>query len=133
MLDPMGDPEWPTEHVYDDPEVFLHTVFSSQRCAIFVDESGDTIGRYGGEMNKLATKGRHWGHKCHFISQRAQQIDPSTRTQCSELFLFKSSLTDADILSKEYGEPALKDATKLQRGECLHTDGFKVCEKFSIF
>lgn len=129
----MVDPNWPTEFVFENPDEFMHVVFNSQRCAIFVDESGDAIGRYGGAMNKLATKGRHWGHKCHYISQRANQIDPTTRTQCDGLFLFKSSLTDCDILSKEFAEPKLKEANTLQQGECFYTDGFSECKKLKIF
>lgn len=81
------------------------------------------IGRYGQSMNRLATTSRKWGHRCHFIAQRAKQIDVTTRTQCSNVFVFKQSLDDTKELAKEFVADGLKQAHKLKKGEYLYKFG----------
>lgn len=91
----------------------------NKSCALFIDESGQTIGRYAPEMEWLATQSRKWGHKAHFITQRASQISPTLRNQCTNLFLFKQSPTDSKILACDFVADELKNAHKLKQGEYL--------------
>lgn len=133
VLDPLQDPKWDTQYQYNDPAEFLRVVKHSQHCAVFVDESGDAIGRYGGEMNQLATRGRHFGHNCYFITQRAQQLDTTVRAQCSYVYLFASSKNDCKILAEEFNEPEILAANKLGRGEYYKVGRFSPVEKFSLF
>jgi len=81
------------------------------------------IGRYGGIMNRLATNSRHYGHNAHFISQRAKQIDPTIRSQCSNIFLFKQSLYDTKDLSNEFVSQGLMQAHTLKKGEYIYKIG----------
>ena len=103
----------------DDPDLFLEIAKSNQECALFIDESGQTIGRYSGQMAWVATNSRKWGHKAHFITQRATQLDPTIRAQCTSIFLFKQSVDDAKILSREFVAPALMESCNLKKGEYL--------------
>ncbi len=119
VLDPDKRQEWQADFITDDPEFFLETCKLNQRAALFVDEGGVTIGRYAGSSQWLATNARKWGHKAHFIAQRAQQIDPNVRNQCTSIFLFKQSVDDAKILSKDFVAPQLIDACNLKKGEYL--------------
>lgn len=119
VLDPDKRSEWNADFITTNPEEFLEVVFANTGCAVFVDESGDMIGRYGGAMNRLATTSRKWGHNCHFIAQRAKQIDPTTRTQCSNVFVFKQSLDDTKELAREFVADELKNAHILRKGEYL--------------
>lgn len=103
----------------DDPEKFLEICKANQSCALFIDESGQTIGRYAGQMQWVATNSRKWGHKAHFITQRATQLDPTIRAQCTSIFLFKQSVDDAKILAREFVAPQLMESCNLLRGEYL--------------
>jgi hypothetical protein len=69
-------------------------------------------------MTWLATNSRKWGHKAHFISQRATQLDKNIRTQCSSLFLFQQSVSDCKILSSEFNRDFM-GACDLKKGEYL--------------
>lgn len=91
------------------------------------------IGRYSPVMEELATRGRHWGHKCHFITQRAKQIGTNIRTQCSNAVIFKQSLDDTKDLSNEFVDPMINEAHKLEKGEFIyHRDGHKTL-KLNVF
>ena len=119
VLDPDLRQEWQADFITDDPEKFLQVCKMNQGAALFIDESGQTIGRYAGSMSWVATNSRKWGHKAHFISQRATQLDLTMRTQCSNLFLFKQSINDSKILSGEFVCPGLMEACNLKKGEYL--------------
>lgn len=121
VLDPFLDPEWNADFITSDQEMFLDVVWNkSRQCAIFVDESGDMIGKYNSVMNELATRGRHWGHKCHFICQRPKQLSTTIRTQCSDLAIFKQSLADTKDLANEFVEPMINQAHELEKGEFIY-------------
>lgn len=119
VLEPFKSQKWNADFITDNANEFLDVVFTNKSCAIFIDESGDMIGRYNEAMNKLATVSRHYGHNSHFICQRATMINPTIRSQCSNIFLFKQSLDDAKILSKEYVCDDLLNSHKLRQGQYL--------------
>ena len=120
MLDPFLDPEWNADFITTDSAAFLEAVWSSRQCAIFVDEGGQMIGKYDTVMEELATRGRHWGHKCFFISQRSKQLSTTLRAQCSELAIFKQSLRDTKDLADEYVEPMINEAHLLNKGQFIY-------------
>jgi hypothetical protein len=119
VLDPDKRADWQADFITDDPDYYLQTVKLNTKCALFIDESGMMIGRYSGAMAWLATNSRKWGHKAHFIAQRAKQIDPIVRTQCTNIFLFKQSLDDSKELSRDFVCDELKSASGLSQGEYL--------------
>lgn len=119
VLDPDLRKDWDADFITDEPERFLEVCKANTSAALFIDESGQTIGRYAGPMQWVATNSRKWGHKAHFISQRATQLDVLMRTQCSSIFLFKQSVRDAKILSDEFVCPELIHSHALKKGEYL--------------
>lgn len=124
VLDPMSDPEWQADYKSADPDEFLRVVWDSERCHIFVDEAGDAIGRYDATMQQLATKGRHWGHSCYFITQRASQIAFTIRAQCRHAFVFTSAKEDCKTLAAEFNKPELLTANELPQGHFLHAQRY---------
>lgn len=139
MLDPLLDPRWKldaadnTTFITANPEKFLQVVWNNQGCIVVVDEAGEMIGKYSDVMNRLATRGRHFGHKCFFITQRAKQISTTIRAQCSEVAIFKQSLDDTKDLANEFVEPMINQANTLEKGEFIYVrDGQKTL-KLNIF
>lgn len=136
VLDPLEDPAWSQAGARwqtADGELFLQNVFRARNCAIFVDESGEAIGRYSGEMKKLATRSRHYGHNAHFISQRAVDIDKTIRDQCANLFCFRVSKKDAETLADEYGYEELLDCSRLEKGEFVKCGRFLQPQRIRLF
>lgn len=129
----MLDPEWQADFITGDQQLFLDAVWNNTNCAIFVDEGGETIGRYNKLMEQLATKSRHWGHKCFFITQRAKQISTNIRTQCSELVIFKQSLNDTKDLADEFVEPMINEAHTLADGEFIYVRKGHPALKLNVF
>lgn len=133
VLDPFLDPEWEADFITDDKDEFLQVVWANKNAAVFVDEGGSTVGKYSEVMNELATRGRHWGHKVYFISQRAKQISTTIRTQCSELVIFKQSQNDSKDLSDEFVEPIILQADKLAKGEFYYVRDNQPTVKLNVF
>jgi len=139
VLDPLQDPEWSDKPDSDlffqttDKDEFLASVKASKRCAVFIDESGESVGQYDTAMHWLATRGRHYGHNCHFLSQRGQQIAKTVRDQCGRLYLFTCSLTDAKILADEWNKPELREAHGLEQGQFFIVRRFSGTEIASAF
>lgn len=118
-LDPIGDPSWPVDQLYHEPEPFEKAVRQSRSAMIFVDESGAVIDRHDDRLWWLATRSRHWGHSVFFLAQRAVQVPKTVRDQCSTLYLFAVSQSDADALAEEWACPQLHDAPNLPRGNFI--------------
>lgn len=150
VLDPLCDPRWrpPQDDVLEnqrrkltgaqfyqtaDPDEFLKVFWQSRSCMVFIDESGDAVGRYNIAMQETATKGRHWGHCVHFLSQRGAQINRTVRDQCSHLFLFTTAREDAKIHSIEWNQPRLLEASTLPQGAYLHTTRYGEIERGNAF
>lgn len=139
VLDPLNDPGWsdkPDSELFfqtGDKDEFLAVVKKSMRCAVFIDESGETMGQFDTQMHWLATRGRHYGHNCHFISQRGQQVAKTVRDQCGRLYLFACSLDDSKILANEWNKPELKDAHTLEQGEFFIVQRFGSTKRANVF
>lgn len=133
VLDPLKDPSWTADFQTNDPNEFLEMFWTSRKCAAFIDEAGESAGRYDVAMERTATKGRHWGHNVHYISQRGTMINTTIRGQCSQLFLFTTGKKDSATHSEEWGHDELKNANQLKRGEFYHCDRFGYIQRKKVF
>jgi hypothetical protein len=133
VLDPLGDPEWNADFQTSDPGVFMQQFWQARQCAWFIDESGDMVGRYDKEMQQTATRGRHWGHRVHYLSQRGTQIARTVRDQCSSLFLFTTALNDCKVHADEWNKPDLRTAHTLPQGHYFYTDRFSALKRGQLF
>lgn len=84
-------------------------------------------------MDELATRGRHWGHKCYFICQRSKMISTTVRSQCSELVIFKNARRDTIDLADEFVEPMILQADTLQKGEFIYVRDNHPTIKLNVF
>lgn len=120
VLDPYLSSAWNADFITDNPDEFLEVVKDSISCAVFVDECGHySDDGFSDVLRWLATNSRHYGHNSHFISQRAKQLKPTIRDQCSNIFLFKQSFDDAKELTRNFATDDLLEAPKLTKGEYL--------------
>ena len=135
VYDPLGDPDWPKGEMLktSDPDEFLAAFWASRACGVFIDEAGDVAGQHDKDFQKTATRGRHWGHRCHYISQRGTMINRTIRDQCSHLFLFATALEDCKVHAKEWNEPRLMEAAQLNQGEYFHAQRFGELKKYNVF
>ncbi len=133
VLDPMHDPGWNADFQTDNQSEFMEVFFNSRRCMVFIDEAGESVGQYDKLMTKTATKGRHWGHCVHYISQRGAMINKTVRDQCRHLFLFASSLDDSKIYAREFNKPELTEATTFGPGEFFQAGRFVPTERHKLF
>jgi len=138
VLDPMHD-EWAADFQTDDPDEFLNAFWSTEwkhrdsGAHCFIDESGDSVGRFNTLMNQTATKGRHWGHSVYFLTQRGAQLSPTVRDQCSNLFLFVSGLKDCKIHAEEWNKPELIEAAQMPQGDYFSVKRHAPIKRFNIF
>lgn len=124
VLDPLLDPRWNADFITDDQEHFLEVFWSNRECMAFLDEGSESVGRYDKAMQKTATRGRHWGHCCHFLCQDATQLAPIIRAQCRHLFLFCTSRKTGEKLAEEWNKDELKECGELKQGEFIHAVRF---------
>lgn len=133
VLDPLKDPDWQADYITHDPNQFLQVLWNSKQCACFVDEAGESAGQYDKAMIASATRGRHWGHNMHYLSQRGTMINTTIRGQCSQLFLFLSGKNDGKTHAEEWAQDQLRYCTDLKRGEFYHTTRGGVLTKQKVF
>lgn len=133
VLDPLNDPAWEADFRTPDPDAFLRWFWDSRQCAWFIDESGDMVGQFDRTMQQTATKGRHWGHRVHYISQRGAQLARTVRDQCSKLFLFTTALDDCKIHANEWNKQELRQAHTLPQGHYFVTDRFSPLQRGQLF
>jgi len=132
VLDPLFD-NWECDRQLNDANEFLQVYWASRSCMVFIDESGDAIGRYEKAMIQTATRGRHWGHSNHYITQRANSVALTVRDQCSHLFLFASGFEDCKTHAKEWNQPELIQAANFEKGEYFHTTRFGQLTRNKLF
>lgn len=132
VLDPMRDARWRANFITSNPDEFLRVFWNSQRCMAFIDEAGETVGRFDELMVRTATRGRHWGHSCHYLSQRGALLNRTVRDQCSHLFLFTTALEDCKLHANEWNKPQLREACNLAQGDYFHATRFGVLDKGTV-
>ncbi len=130
VLDPLLDKRWYADFVTDDASRFLATAQKSRGCKLFLDESGETVGRYNDEMFWLATRARHYGHQSHFITQRVVQLNKTCRDQCLYLFAFRVSFVDAKTLAIDWSNESLLEMSRLEKYDFLYTTRFGEVQMF---
>lgn len=124
VLDELMAQDWHAALVTDNPDEFLEAFWNSRNLAVFIDEAGESVGRYNEAMSKTATRGRHWGHFCHYICQRPTMLGRNVRGQCSEVFAFTLDQKDADSLAEDFVQPELRKAPTLMQGEYIRAVRF---------
>ena len=139
VLSAVYDPRWKADYYTEDPQEFLGVFWDSEGCIAFIDEAGETVGRYDEAMDKVATRGRHRGHSVFFILQKATRISLTVREQCSRAFIFQSAPSTAAVMADEFNQPKIEErAPLLKKGEYIEVrrfgnDGLPYYEEGKVF
>lgn len=134
VLDPISDPGWNTPYLYSSPADFMALFNNSTGMALFVDEAAEVAGQYDDELLITATRGRHRGHKMHYLTQRYGTINATIRAQCTTLIIFRVTEHEAKAMIKQVGySEAISKAPRLNRGEFIKITPFNETGKEVIF
>ncbi|MDD2764170.1 MAG: hypothetical protein PHE83_09385 [Opitutaceae bacterium] len=106
---PGSSATWQTE----DPEKYLWKWERSRGCACFMELADALVDKWDERFWRCFTQGRHYGHRCYYISQRAAFVHPAIRDNCASLHLFAVPQNAAKMWAVEFNDPALLGAVKL--------------------
>lgn len=107
---------WPADCVTwqtYDPEKFLRMFWASKSCGCFMELADADVSKFDERFHLCFTQGRHEGHRCFYLSQRAAQVHPNIRENCESLCLFSVGMKAAKLWAEEFNDPALLGAVKL--------------------
>jgi len=107
---------WPGASVSwqtDDPEKFLWKYDRSRGCACFMELADTLVNKWDARFHRCFTQGRHLGHRCFYLSQRAALVHPNIRDNCESLCLFAVPADAAKLWVNDFNDPALLGAVML--------------------
>ena len=113
---PASAASWQT----DDPEKFLWQFDRSRGCAVFMELSDAAISKFDERFHRCFTTGRHLGHRCHYMTQRASTVHPAIRENCTALYLFACAASAARVWAEEFNDDTLMRASTLPMYVFLH-------------
>lgn len=135
VLDPLLQP-WPGAHwVTDDPEAFLATAKASRSCVLIADEAQETMRGTPERERKMvwtATQSRNCGHLAYFLGQRAMQMPPNVRSNCTNGYIFRQQAPDLKVLEGIFSGD-LSAITDFPPGVCYRVSAFGKPEKMRVF
>lgn len=136
VLDPIGQQWGDVQYQTTDPLLFLEKVRNSKGCIGIVDECEEAL-RASSAIERackyFATMSRNDGHLFYFSAQRALQIPPSYRNQCSWAYAFQQNPADAEELCRLLNRPELRVLPTLPLGTFLHVRPGVKCTKIRLF
>lgn len=119
VLDPIVDNWGPQAYVTASEDQFLWMIEHERQCAVFVDESSETIAR-DKDKTRLFTSIRHGGHRMHVIGHTGMSLLPVMREQLQTLFLFRQSEKPLKVWAELLSEPEILKASQLKQYEFMY-------------
>jgi hypothetical protein len=120
---------WCADYVANGWESFKRLFWRSRHCFVVMDEAADVFERDRYEARSMLRRGRHvdpatggGGHVVALISQRYVGLDKTAREQCSRIYAFNQSPTDAKLLAEDYNSPDLLGVSVLPKFNYLKAD-----------
>jgi hypothetical protein len=95
----------------DDPATFLRMFWAA--CGCFMELADADVSKWDNRFHLCFTQGRHEGHRCFYMSQRAAQVHPNIRENCESLCLFSVGMKAAKLWAEEFNDEALIGAVQL--------------------
>lgn len=132
VLDPLGDPSYGADFQTTNSDQFLAYAKANKSHFLFVDESGQAIGRYNAPMEWLATTSRHLGHLGFFLVQGCTQLNPVIRGQCGQVYLFSCSNSNYRMIAEEWNQPELTKMPRFDVGEFVFVPRFGNLRKGNV-
>ena len=102
---------------------------------MFLDEASSYLKSSYPEHQELAKYCANFHKYMYVMAQRAKQIPPNTRTQCTALYCFHQLQPNAKIVVEEFGRGlSVERITSLRPGEYYYSrDGFTPAELRRVF
>lgn len=100
---------WQTEN----PDEFLWKFARVQSHCCFMELADGLVDKYDSRFHTCFTQGRHDGHRCFYLSQRAATVHPAIRENCESLYLFTVDWDAAKIWSTTFVDRKLLEAPSL--------------------
>jgi len=115
----------PTAWVTDDLDAFRRAVWGTSGCAVFWDESSDSLDRNAAEDKRFFTRIRH-EHRAFFVLMHDFTVlTPLMRGNLSDAFVFRQTSRRADDWAELFTDDALMQAEGLGQYEFLHKTAFR--------
>ena len=120
---------WCAEYVCNGWEKFKQIFWRSRHCLAIIDEAADIFEQDRNEGRQMLRRGRHvdpvtggGGHVVALIAQRYVGLDKTAREQCSRIYAFNQSPSDARLIAEDYNFTALLDVVTLPKFNYLLAD-----------
>lgn len=116
---------WPRASVYwqtDNPELYLERFWREKSCACFMELADGVVDKFDDRFHLCFTQGRHEGHRCFYLTQRAATVHPAIRENCVSLYLFTVSAKGAALWAEEFCDDTLLKATTLPQYVFLYKE-----------
>lgn len=136
VLDPLKSSGWSCDYLFATSDAFFAYVMDKEKCtqcALFIDEAGMAMDKYDTRLQWATTVARHHGHRSHLLSQRAESVNRTTRSQCGTLAAFRLAVPDCKAYARDFAEPALLECHTLEQGEYMLVKRFKASERLRLF
>lgn len=111
---------WTADYVFTDFSAFSRAFWASRGCLVVIDEAPTACDEDAAGVRQIMMRGRHVDHVVTLIAQRSPRVDKTAREQCSELFCFRVSRSDARDLADEWAADELAEAHRLPQLHYLH-------------
>jgi hypothetical protein len=109
--------------MFTDPDVMLRYIQDPRMCVrqpIFLEESGLSVDKYQTQFRWTTVYARHHGMRTHIVAQRAEMVDKTIRSQCSNLAAFGLPFDDAKAYAREFNGPEIMQCTTFRPGTYIH-------------
>lgn len=108
-----------------DLERFKRAVWNTQGCAVFWDESSDSIDKNSRADRAFFTRIRH-EHKAFFLLCHDYTVmHPIMRGNLSDIYFFRQGPKRAAALAEEFGDADLIQTAALEKREWIHKRPFE--------
>lgn len=115
----------PTAWVTPDLEAFRRAVWGTQGCAVFWDESSDSIDRNAAEDKRFFTRIRHDHRAFVIIMHDFCVLTPMMRANLSDAFVFKQTEERAHDWRRLFVDSDMLQTMNLQKREFVHKTAFE--------
>lgn len=124
LFNPYNQPGWNYDFASSNPDEVLKYCHQPFPKYVFLEEVSSL--NADEKYDWFTTFSRNCHCQVWVIAQRmTKMISPNLRTNCEEVVLFKSSLSDCRELADEYREPRILRVEKFRVGEFYHISAFK--------
>ena len=118
-----------TAWVTADIDAFRRAVWGTTGCAVFWDESSDSLDRHAAEDKRFFTRIRH-EHRAFFVLMHDFTVlTPLMRGNLSDAFVFRQTSKRAQDWVELFTDDALADAATLAQYEFIHKTAFRPAQR----